>query len=106
MPSHPTATLAQATESKPKVEAQLLDRVLDVLTPNQSRMMQHLWEKKTARYETLRTIPGAWRDIPSDEAITAALKKMRTRLDENNLSMVEIRISQAKLRVNIVRPAD
>ncbi len=37
----------------------LLDRVLAALTSNQSHIMQHLWDRGTASYETLRTIPHA-----------------------------------------------
>jgi len=87
-------------------EVPLLERVLAVLTPNQGRIMTYLWGKKTASYDILKTIPRAWQDVPSDEAITAALKKMRTRLDANNLSVVSIAISDAGRRVNLDRPPE
>jgi hypothetical protein len=92
----------QADEAE---QVPLLERVLAVLTPNQGRIVIFLWEKKTASYETLRTIPGAWRDVPSHEAITGALKKIRTRLDKHNLSVVTLTISDASQRVNLDRPA-
>jgi hypothetical protein len=84
--------------------AALLDRVLAALSPNQSRIMEYLWGKKTASYATLRTIPGAWRGSPTDEAITAALKRMSTTLNKTNLP-VTLTISVAKKRVTLDRPA-
>lgn len=86
--------------------ATLIERVLAVLTSNQGHIMQYLWEKKTASYETLRTIPQAWRDVPSDAAVTKALKDMRTRLEAAELLAISIVISDAKQRVNLELPAD
>jgi hypothetical protein len=86
-------------------EAPLLDRVLDILTTNQGHIMGYLWDKKTASYAKLRTIPRAWRETPSHEAITAALKKMQVKLNAANLP-VALTVSDAKERVTLDRPAD
>jgi hypothetical protein len=87
-------------------EAPLLEQVLAVLTVKQGRIMSYLWDRKTASYETLRTIPDAWQGGPTDEAITAQLKRIRTRLDENNLSVVSLTISEAGQRVTLDRPTE
>lgn len=83
----------------------LIERVLAVLTPKQGRIMEYLWDRRTAGYAALETIPEAWRDVPSHEAITKQLKAIRTRLDSNNLSVVSIVVSEASKRVNLDRPA-
>jgi hypothetical protein len=84
----------------------LLEQVLAVLTPKQGRIMSFLWKKKTANYDTLKEIPRAWRDVPSDEAITTALKRIRTRLNQNNLWAVTLTISEEGRRVTLDRPTD
>jgi hypothetical protein len=82
----------------------LLDEVLSVLTAKQGRIMSYLWNKRSASYDTLRTIPKAWNgDNPSDEAITIAIKRIRTRLDKANLSVASLAICGQ--RVNLSRPA-
>jgi hypothetical protein len=97
------ATPSTATSS----EVPLLERVLTALTPNQGRIMDYLWNKKTASFEALGTIQQAWQNSPpSDETITAELKKMNKRLDANSLSVVALTISTAKKRASLERPAD
>ena len=85
-------------------ETPLLERVLDILTPNQGRILGYLWNRKSASYDTLTSIPKAWRDVPSHDAITKQLKAIRTKLDANNLSVVHMVISTAKCRVTLERP--
>jgi hypothetical protein len=95
-------------EEQTEEKVSLLERVLAVLTPNQSCIIKYLWERRTASFDTLATVPGAWQDVPSDEAITKKLKEMRTRLEKENLTnfVGDITISTAKRRVTIERPAD
>ena len=90
----------QQLKKKPEQEVPLLEKVLAVLTPNQGRIMEYLWKRKTASYDTLSAIPKAWRDAPTDEAIEHALKKMRTCLNANGLP-VNLTVSTAKRRVNL-----
>jgi len=96
------AKLLRSIRAGRKPAATLLDRTLAVLTPNQGRILKYLWDKGTASYNTLQTIPSAFRDVPSPEAITAALKKIRTRLNQHNLPLT-LRISDASSRVNLDR---
>ncbi|HLQ45683.1 MAG TPA: hypothetical protein VK137_13185 [Planctomycetaceae bacterium] len=99
-------TMEKAIVGRNEETVPLFERVLAVLTPQQSRLMEFLWNKMTARYDALRTVPAAWNDEPSDEAITKKLKELRTRLEASNLFEVELSVSAAKCRVNIKRPAD
>jgi hypothetical protein len=92
--------LREKGEQHPE-EVSLEERIAAVLTPNQGRIMEHLMKKRTASYDTLRTIPGAWRDEPSDEAITKQVKGIKTRLEEANLNVGYIKVSVAKRRVTI-----
>jgi hypothetical protein len=49
--------LAENNHTPEPTTTPLLEQVLAVLTPNQSRIVEYLWDRKTARYETLREIP-------------------------------------------------
>ena len=89
-----------------KQEASLLERVLAVLTPNQGRIWEYLWAKKTASYAALEKIPKAWRDVPSPEAITKQLKDMKRRIEGANLPVGYIKVSMAGERVIIEQDQD
>jgi hypothetical protein len=83
----------------------LLDRALAAVTPNQGEILKYLWNKGTATFDALKGIPGAWRDVPSHDAILAALKKMKGRLESKSIFIVE-EISERKRRITIKLPTD
>jgi hypothetical protein len=97
---------AEAQLSPDDDQVPLLERVLAVLTPNQVRIMKHLWKQKTASYKTLKEIPGAFRVGVTEVAITKQLKAMRTRLEQNGILNVYIKVSDAAERVNLTRPPE
>lgn len=86
-------------------EPPLLEHALSILTPQQGKIFKYLLEKKTAGFDTLSTIPGAFNDNPTDEAITKKLKNMRTRINSDEKLVVAINItissSEAKRRVTL-----
>jgi hypothetical protein len=89
----------------------LLEQALAELTPHQGKILRFLWDKKTASFARLRSIPGAWRDRnhTSDRAIEGKLKDMRQRLencDNRSLSTISISISTAGERATITRPSE
>jgi hypothetical protein len=87
-------------------EIRLLESVLAALTPNQGRIMEYLMTKKTASFDSLQTIPGAFQEGVTDEAIVKQLKDMKRRLDAAKLSVGYITISTSKKRVTLAPPGD
>ena len=85
-------------------EAPLLEQIVASLTPKQSLLFEFLWTRKTAGYNTLvHAVPNAWQDVPSDEAIERALKRMREKLEGFPVSLT---IQVAKRRVVLDRLRD
>lgn len=88
-------------------ELPLRERVLTALTPQQGRILSFLLDKKSASFDTLRTIPDAWRrnKSPTDMAIVKAIEKAKERLETESIWAIELTISTAKKRVDLtVRP--
>jgi hypothetical protein len=85
-------------------EAPLLERVLDVLTEPQRKMVEYLWHRKSgAGFDAIINIPGAFRQgtSPSDETIKDKIKKVRERLQEHN---VPVLLEMSGRRVKLVFP--
>jgi hypothetical protein len=80
-----------------------LERVLVILTPYQGEIFKYLWRKQTASYDVLKSVPGAWSSVPSDEAVTKQLKAIRTRLNKSAPTVADLTISTAKRRVTLDR---
>jgi hypothetical protein len=85
----------------------LLEQALSVLTPDQGHIFKHIWDKKTASYDALLQIPGAFSSGGvTDEAVTKKLQDMKRRLEEQNLPVGYITISRAKRRITTTPPAN
>lgn len=84
----------------------LLDRLADLLSGNQHRIVKYLWGRKGAGFNALAQIPGAFRDVPSDEAIVRALERIQARLNANPELQVTLSFSADKQRASINRPSD
>jgi len=93
--------LAWLLEAEDKKGPAPIERALSVLTPDQARIMEYLWAKKTARYDTLVKIPGAFRAGVTDEAITKKLKDMKKRLERAEVPIGYITVSTAKRQVSL-----
>jgi hypothetical protein len=86
-------------------KASEMDKVRAVLTGNQARLWEFLARRKTCNYKGLRSVLGAWRDVPSDDAITKQLKDMKRRIEAANLPVGYITISTSKKSVTLSDPA-
>jgi hypothetical protein len=86
----------------------ILEILNDKLSKKQYIIVKHLWDRSHgANYNHLRyDIPDAWQDVPTDEAIEKALKRIVSRLNENPELGVTIEISTSKQRVKLNRPQD
>jgi len=82
---------------------ELRERALSVLTGQQQLLFEYLWERGTARFDTLSSLPGVWRDEGggSDEAIERRVKEIRKRLADANILNVDIAVRGK--RVNLSR---
>jgi hypothetical protein len=92
---------AWACHAGPAAGPSLEDRAAALLTPNQAAIWRHLWREKAATYDSLLRVPGAWRDVPSDEAVEKALKRLKEKLEAANLPVGYITISPVKRLVTI-----
>jgi hypothetical protein len=78
----------------------LLDRLRDLLTRQQLKIVQCLREKKNGvGFDELASTRGAFRDVPDDEAIIKALNRIRSRLANEP---VTIEVSPTKRRAKLV----
>lgn len=86
-----------------KPDPPLLERVLDILTPQQCRIFEAIYKSETQSmsFDKLATIQKAWRSLADDEAIDKALKRLNTRLAENDDLAVTLSISVVKRRVKL-----
>jgi hypothetical protein len=104
LPAGAAATGGNTGEGSGK-NAPLLERLCAILTPNQGRIFEHLWEKGTASFDTLSTLPGAFQPHPTDDAIIKQLKALKNRMEQANLPIGYLTISTAKKRVTLENPA-
>jgi len=82
-------------------EPPLLEKVLDVLTEQQRKVVEYLWEKKSgASFDAIKTIPGAFRlgTSPNDDTIKDKIKKMNGRLQKKALP-VSLEVSGRRVKV-------
>jgi len=84
----------------------LLDRLADILTPRQYKIVKHLWGRSGIGFDTLAKIPGCFRDVPSDEAIIKALKRTQDRLNAHPELGITVSFSQRKRRATLNRSPD
>jgi hypothetical protein len=84
-----------------------LEILSDILSNQGYNIVYYLWNRpRGADYNSLIDIPNAWRDIPSDEAIEKALKRIAKKLNENPELGVTIEISTSKRRAKLTRLPD
>jgi hypothetical protein len=94
--------VSQPGQREPKPTTGITEQLEAALSPNQGRIIKRIMDLRTASYDTLRTVPGAWRGgNPTDDAITKQLKAIRNRLVEANIVVGELEISVAKKRVTL-----
>jgi hypothetical protein len=85
-----------------KDDVPLRERVLDVLTPQQRKVIEYLWDRKSgASFDAIAEIRGAFSCSPSDEAIKDKIKKIRRRLEKTGLSVF---LERSGRRLKLILP--
>ncbi len=88
-------------EDEQRPEPPLKERVLDVLTEQQRKIVEYLWKRNTGvRFDVLADVPGAFRSNSSrsDETILAKKKEINERLAKAGLP-VELKVSGRRLKL-------
>jgi hypothetical protein len=104
----PSGAQTHTTGQEKTGDGSLLDRVIDILTPQGKKIIKVLWNRKYATtYNTLADTSGAWRnEEPSDETIRTALKRVAKELNKHTDLGVTIKISHSEREVKRIPPPD
>ncbi len=97
--------LTPGTAAEPGGDS-LLDRLADILTPQQHKIVKRLWGRTGTGFAALAQTPGCFRDVPSDEAIIKALKRIQDRLNAHPGLGATVSFSQPKRRAMLNLPPD
>jgi len=82
----------------------LLDRLRDILTKQQFKIVECLRGREHGvGFDEIASYPGAFRDVPDDEAVKKALDRIKLRLVEEPL---DIEVSPTKRRAKLVLLTD
>jgi hypothetical protein len=80
----------------------LSDKLANILTPKGLVIVKCLLERPNGiGYDALARVPCAFRDSPSDDSITRALKRVRKQLDRNPEMGLSLIISASKRHVTL-----
>ena len=93
-------------ERRDEEDEPLLDRIADILTVQQNKIIKHIWKKKGASFDALTQIPRAFREMPDDETIIKALQRTQQRLNKYPEYRISLSVSKPKRRVQLERPPD
>lgn len=93
-------------ERRDEEDDPLLDRIADILTVQQNKIIKHIWNQKGAGFDALTRIPGAFRGMPDDETIIKALQRTQKRLNKYPEYRISLSVSKPKRRVQLERPPD
>ena len=88
-------------------EPPLRERVLDVLTEQQRKVVEYLWDRKTgAGFDAIAGIPGAFRQgtVPNDDTIKDKVKTIRERLEKADLPMSQVLFEVSGRRLKLILP--